>query len=355
MGNSGLLDLMEMQQLAGPVQGLLDAPTFVGRDALQNVSIMGTSIDLNERLMLARSDIQALAGKGAIVYKLGGSVTGADVENVSNLQELSPKQLAIWKQLAAELVFLLEANEGKDPIVVVHGGGKAIDAELRRQGVAPQKVDGRRVTDAATMEVVETVLSRQINRALVDVINEVAGYEAAVGLPGSQLLSAYKTERNNGKYGLVGEVHAVDVHRILEHQGKIVVVSPTATNADTLGVSSGLYGSTLLNINGDDAAESVVKAIHNENPAGVQCFIAATDVAGVKDGSKSVLSHLTKENADQLVQDGVIVDGMIPKVEAAQKLVALGIPHVRFVEGTALGAIALGVLDRSQIGTRILP
>ena len=205
------------------------------------------------------------------------------------------------------------------------------------------------------MDVVETVLSRQINKALVDVINQVAGYEAAAGLPGSQLLSAYKTERNDGKYGLVGEVHAVDVEKILELKGRIVVVSPTAMNADSAGVSAGQYGSSLLNINGDDAAESVVKAIHNGSPAGVQCFIAATDVAGVKDGSKSVLQHLTKENADQLVQDGVIVDGMIPKVEAAQKLVALGIPHVRFVEGTAPGAIALGVLDQSAIGTRILP
>jgi acetylglutamate kinase len=74
------------------------------------------------------------------------------------------KQLAIWRQLAAELVFLLEANDGRDPIVVVHGGGKAIDAELRRQGVTPLKVDGRRVTDAATMDVVETVLSRQVNK-----------------------------------------------------------------------------------------------------------------------------------------------------------------------------------------------
>lgn len=350
---------MGIRELAVPVQGLLDAPasvatTTLDSSSLQEMSFMSTSIGLEERLQLARPDIQALAGSGAIVYKLGGSVTGADAENVSNLTELAPQQLAIWRQLASELVFLLEANDGKDPIVVVHGGGKAIDAELRRQGVTPVKIDGRRVTDADTMAVVEEVLSRQINSALVEIINQVAGYEAAVGLPGSQLLSAYKTERNGGKYGLVGEVQSVDVKRILGFQGKIVVVSPTAKNADTEGVSAGKYGSSLLNINGDDAAESVVKAIHQGTPTGVQCFIAATDVAGVKDGSKSVLSQLTKENADQLVQEGVIKDGMIPKVEAAQKLVALGIPHVRFVEGTAPGAIALGVIDQSGIGTRIL-
>jgi acetylglutamate kinase len=280
--------------------------------------------------------LENLSGKGAIVFKLGGSVTGADATDVND-----PRLIEMWERLATELIVLRQAIQGSDPIVVVHGGGKAIDARLRAKGIDPNKIDGMRVTDAQTMEVVEEVLSREINTALVRIINSVAGEDIAVGIAGSSIINAQKRP-SKVDIGFVGDPSGVNTSEILQHAGKIVVISPTGKDFST---------GQLYNINGDDAASAVALELHKDkNSGGVQAFVAATDVSGVMSNG-AVIPLLSKADVKKLLSSKVIRDGMIPKVEAALELVRSGIEYVSCCKGTEV--LVLGLLPEFA-GTRFL-
>ncbi len=198
---------------------------------------------------------------------------------------------------ARDIVILKQV--GIHPIVV-HGGGPQINRMLQRLGIESRFVNGLRVTDRETMEVVEMVLAGTINKQLVAAINAAGG--CAIGLSGKDggLVRARKLTRN-GDLGFVGEPEAID-RRVLDafrDSDIIPVVAPVGIGAD---------GET-YNINADTVAGAVAAAV------GAARFLLLTDVAGVLDAEKRLISELTAVEARRLIADGTISGGMIPKVE----------------------------------------
>ena len=212
----------------------------------------------------------------------------------------------------------------KQPVVIVHGGGKAIADWQRKVGLQPRKIDGVRVTDAASLQVAEMVLSGQINKAIVAAL--LAVNVDAIGLSGvdGELLRCQKKSHPTADLGLVGEIVAVRVGLLQElaAMGLTAVISP---------ISLGLDGQT-YNVNADDAASAVAGAM----AADQLDFIS--NVRGVlQDGA--VIGELTAVKTESLIADGTINGGMIPKVRNALAVVADGVPQARIVnlEGLSEG------------------
>jgi acetylglutamate kinase len=214
---------------------------------------------------------------------------------------------------------------GINPIVV-HGGGPQIGEMLRRLGIKSRFVDGLRVTDGETMEVVEMVLAGTINKQLVAAINAAGG--CAIGLTGKDggLIRARKLARNVD-LGFVGEPEHVD-DRVLAtfRQSDIIpVIAP-------IGVGEG--GET-YNINADTVAGAVAAAVAATR------FLLLTDVAGVLDSGKRLISELTAAEARRLIADGTISGGMIPKVETCIDAVDGGVEAAVILDGRVPHAILL--------------
>lgn len=222
------------------------------------------------------------------------------------------------EELAAQLARL--AAEG--PLVVVHGGGQDIAALQTRLGLAPIKVDGLRVTDAASLAAAEMALSGHTNKQVVRALL-AAGLDA-VGLSGVDggLLRCRKRPHPTVDLGLVGEVTAVraGLLRRLMDDGITPVISP---------ISLGQDGQT-YNVNADEAAGAIAAAL----PTDALDFVS--NVPGVlADGQR--LPALTPDAAEALIRDGVITGGMIPKVRTALDALARGVPRVRIVDLAGLG------------------
>lgn len=203
------------------------------------------------------------------------------------------------------------------PPVIVHGGGKEIAALQTRLGIEPVKVDGLRVTDAASLDVAEMVLSGRANKQIVRAL--LAGGLDAVGLSGvdGRLLTARKKQHPTADLGLVGEITAVRLP-LLQHllqMGIIPVISP---------ISLGDDGQT-YNVNADEAAAAIAAAL----AADTLDFVS--NVPGVLAGGR-LLPHLTPETTEALIADGTIAGGMIPKVRAALDALARGVARVRIVD-----------------------
>ena len=203
------------------------------------------------------------------------------------------------------------------PPVIVHGGGKEIAALQTRLGIEPVKVDGLRVTDAASLDVAEMVLSGRANKQIVRAL--LAGGLDAVGLSGvdGRLLTARKKQHPTADLGLVGDITAVRLP-LLQHllqMGIIPVISP---------ISLGDDGQT-YNVNADEAAAAIAAAL----AADTLDFVS--NVPGVLAGGR-LLPHLTPETTEALIADGTIAGGMIPKVRAALDALARGVARVRIVD-----------------------
>jgi acetylglutamate kinase len=233
---------------------------------------------------------------------------------------------------ARDVVLLRQV--GINPIVV-HGGGPQIGQMLKRLDIKSSFVDGLRVTDAATMEVVEMVLAGTINKQLVAAINAAGG--CAVGLSGKDggLIRARKVRRSrveNGvevevDLGLVGEPDKVD-DRVLAtfRQSDIIpVIAPIGVGAD---------GET-YNINSDTVAGAVAAAVKAKR------FLLLTDVPGVLDAAKRLIPELSAAGARRLIADGTISGGMIPKVETCLAAVEGGVEAAVIVDGRVPHAILL--------------
>jgi len=210
--------------------------------------------------------------------------------------------------------------------IVVHGGGPQIGQMLQRLGIESKFIDGLRVTDAATMEVVEMVLAGTINKQLVSAINAAGG--CAIGLSGKDgnLIRARKVSRNVD-LGFVGEPERVD-ERVLAtfRQSDIIpVIAP-------IGV--GAHGET-YNINADTVAGAVAAAVRASR------FLLLTDVAGVLDAEKRLIAELTAAEARRLIDAGVISGGMIPKVETCLDAVDGGVEAAVILDGRVPHAILL--------------
>src|SRR3954467_1496814 len=210
--------------------------------------------------------------------------------------------------------------------VVVHGGGPQIGDMLKRLNIQSTFIDGLRVTDAATMEVVEMVLAGTINKQIVASINAAGG--CAVGISGKDggLIRARKLKRN-ADLGFVGEPERID-DRVLGsfRQSDIIpVIAPIGVGAD---------GAT-YNINADTVAGAVAAAVKASR------FLLLTDVAGVLDGDKRLIPELSAAEARRLIADGTISGGMIPKVETCLDAVDGGVEAAVIVDGRVRHAILL--------------
>lgn len=226
--------------------------------------------------------------------------------------------------------------------VIVHGGGPQIASTLARFGKESEFVDGLRVTDDETMEVVEMVLGGRVNREIVELVQQGGG--RAVGLTGSDggLLRVCKKQVGGHDLGRVGEVSEVDARVLtaMSDAGFIPVVAPIGV--DEKGVTH--------NVNADEAAGAIARALEAEK------LILLTDVAGVKDAQGELLSQLTVEETRKLVAEGVIQSGMIPKVECCIDALAGGVTRTHIVDGRVLHAILLEIFtDDSGVGTLIVP
>lgn len=229
--------------------------------------------------------------------------------------------------------------------VVVHGGGPQIDEMLKSLGVVSERLDGLRVTDAHTMDVVEMVLGGKINQEIVSLIASHGG--RAVGLTGKDdaFLRAKKIDKmktKSGKWvdpGRVGEVTQVnpEIVRRLVDDGFIPVIAPVAVDAE--GKS--------LNVNADTVAGKVAEAL----PA--RKFVLLTDIEGVRRKDGEVASSLSASEIDALKSDGVIEGGMIPKVECALSALAGGVRKVHVIDGRVRHAVLLEIFTDEGIGTEI--
>lgn len=232
--------------------------------------------------------------------------------------------------------------------VVVHGGGPQIGAMLKQLGIESRFVRGMRVTDQATMDVVEMVLVGKTNKEIVSLINRHGGH--AVGLSGKdgELIRARKlkmTDPGGGAdaavdIGMVGEVAAVNpmVIETLDRSDMIPVIAP---------VGGGDDGQT-YNINADLVAGKVAEALRAEK------LILLTDVEGIKDAAGNVISTLDDEHARRLIADGTIGEGMIPKVECCLEALKNGVKKTHIVDGRVRHAVLLEIFTREGVGTEVV-
>jgi acetylglutamate kinase len=233
--------------------------------------------------------------------------------------------------------------------VVVHGGGPQIDRMLEKLALVSRFVRGMRVTDEATMDVVEMVLGGKINKHIVTLINRHGGN--AVGLSGKdgELLLARKLlvrveeagrPAETVDVGQVGQIVKVNVAviRSLDAANFIPVIAPIA-----VGENGESY-----NVNADIAAGKIAEALAAEK------LILLTDVEGIKDAGGELLRTLSSEQVAQLVQSGVIGHGMIPKVECCVEALRGGVKKTHVIDGRKRHAVLLEIFTEEGIGTEVI-
>jgi acetylglutamate kinase len=234
--------------------------------------------------------------------------------------------------------------------VVVHGGGPQINSVLDQMGIRPKFVRGMRMTDAATMDVVEMVLGGKVNKAIVAQINRQGG--KAVGLSGkdghlirAQKMKIYHQEDENSPPeiidpGLVGKVTAVNTALIesLGREGFIPVIAPVGSGAD---------GET-FNINADLVAGEIAKAL------GAERLFLMTDVDGVKNQEAGLITSIGADEIRAMIKNGSITGGMIPKIECALDALAGGVGKVTIMNGARPHALLLELFTVKGIGTEVL-
>jgi acetylglutamate kinase len=269
--------------------------------------------------------IQRFHGK-TIVVKFGGNAMTDD---------------ALKESFAYDVVLLKLV--GMNP-VVVHGGGPQIELMLSKIGKKGEFVQGMRVTDRETMDIVEMVLGGTVNKEVVELINQAGG--KAVGLTGQDgaFIRAKKMlvptkENGHVDIGQVGEVESIDpsVISALERGGFIPVVAPIGTGAD----------GTTYNINADLVAGKLAEILKAEK------LVVLTNTPGVLDKDGKLLTGLTPKKIDDLVAKGVISGGMLPKIGSALDAARNGVKSVHIIDGRVPHALLLEVLTDQGVGTLI--
>ncbi|MDG1170492.1 MAG: acetylglutamate kinase [Sulfitobacter sp.] len=253
-----------------------------------------------------------------VVIKLGGHAMGSD-----DAMEEFARDVALMRQV------------GVNP-VIVHGGGPMINDMLKRLDIKSEFVNGKRVTDAATMEVVEMVLSGLVNARIVQAISEQGGRAVGVSGKDSGLIVC---EPEDPALGLVGKPSKVNprILRDLAEKGIIPVIAP-------LGM--GENGET-FNINGDTAAGAIAAALKADR------LLLLTDVAGVKNAEGDVLTELTAAQINAMIADGSIAGGMIPKTQTALDALEGGVRAAVILDGRAPNACLLELFTEHGAGSII--
>ncbi|MFY9241249.1 MAG: acetylglutamate kinase [Roseovarius sp.] len=253
-----------------------------------------------------------------VVIKFGGHAMGDD---------------AAMDMFARDVVLMRQV--GVNP-VIVHGGGPMINEMLDKLGIQSDFVNGKRVTDAATMEVVEMVLSGRVNKRIVQAINAQGG--RAVGLSGKDA-NMVTCDSADPALGLVGTPSEIDpgILHTLFRDDAIPVIAP---------LGAGRAGET-FNINGDTMAGAIAGALKADR------LLLLTDVDGVRDASGAVVTELTAEQIRSMTADGTIQGGMIPKTETALAAIAAGVRAVVIVDGRAPNAALLELFTEHGAGSMI--
>ncbi|EBA10229.1 acetylglutamate kinase [Sagittula stellata E-37] len=254
-----------------------------------------------------------------VVVKFGGNAMG-DADAMA--------------EFARDIVLMRQV--GVNPIVV-HGGGPMINEMLRKLDIKSEFVRGKRVTDQATVEVVEMVLTGLVNKRIVQAIMDEGG--RAVGLSGKDD-DLMVCEADDPELGFVGRPIEMNVQvlRDLFTAGIIPVVAPVATGMDPLET---------FNVNGDTAAGAIAGALKADR------LLLLTDVAGVKDNSGEVMTELVPDDIRKLTSEGVIAGGMIPKTETALKALEEGVRAVVIVDGRVPNACLLELFTEHGSGSMI--
>jgi acetylglutamate kinase len=254
-----------------------------------------------------------------VVVKFGGNAMGDD---------------DAMAQFARDMVLLRQV--GIHP-VVVHGGGPMINAMLDKLGIESTFVRGKRVTDKATVEVVEMILSGLVNKRIVQAINDAGG--RAVGLSGKDddLMVCVADDPELGFVGRPVEMN-VQVLRDLYMAGIIPVVAPVAT---------GMAENETFNVNGDTAAGAIAGALQADR------LLLLTDVAGVKDESGEVVTNLSADRLREMIATGVVKGGMIPKTETALAAIEAGVRAVVILDGRLPNATLIELFTDHGAGSII--
>lgn len=301
------------------------------------------NVDLQVDPLINLSSISQLSGQ-TIVIKYGGNAMTE----------------TYLKNKFAENIALIQAL-GLYPIVV-HGGGPQINQALNRLAIPDFFIQGQRVTDAATMQVVEWALCGEVQQDIVRLINLACIKQAsqlakgAVGISGAdgQLLlaeplilsnqsltnSSQKNTIHANELGQVGKVVKVntDILKTVQNAGFIPVVTPVASN---------IVGKA-MNINADSVAGAIAIALKANK------LITMTNTLGVLDSSKNLITHLNREKIEALKLDGTLNGGMLPKIDAALKTSQAGVESVHIIDGRAENAVLHALFTQSSIGTVII-
>lgn len=260
--------------------------------------------------------------KGSVVLvKLGGSVMEFDEK---------------LESISGDLAFL---NAVGIKVVLVHGGGKAISRAIRDSGHEPAFVEGQRVTDEQTMEIVRRTLNNVVNPDIVGRLGRLGAN--AKPLHGNWIFGARKIERPDRGY--VGEVVEVSTRAVREmlDAGIVPVVTPVAT-----GVADG----HLYNVNADIAAAALARSLK------VRKFVLVSDVPGLMkdpDDPSTLFSTLSLAQTEVLKADGTISGGMLPKIESCEEAIREGVRKVHLVDGRMDHSLLLEIFTRQGVGTEI--
>jgi len=277
-----------------------------------------------EILVEALPYIQALAGK-TVVIKYGGNAMINDELKHSVMEDIT-----LLKYI------------GLNP-VVVHGGGPDINAALKNFNIESEFINGLRKTDRQTMEVAQMVLVGKTNKEIVSLINQKGGKAIGIcGIDGMLFECEKHFETVNGQkvdLGYVGTIKKVNTRslEILTQDEYIPVVAPIGT--DENGQS--------YNINADTAAAELAAALKAEK------LILLTDVEGVKDSKGNILYTITRDSVESLIENGIIVGGMIPKVMGCVSALEHGVNRTHIIDGRIPHCILLEIFTNKGIGTMI--
>ena len=253
-----------------------------------------------------------------IVIKLGGHAMGSD-----EAMDMFARDVVLMRQV------------GINP-VIINGGGPMINQMLEKLGIKSEFVNGKRVTDEATMEVVEMVLSGSVNKRIVQAINRAGG--SAVGLSGKDANLIF-CDRADEDLGFVGKPTKVNprVLKTLFSDDMIPVISPLGAGED---------GDT-YNINGDTVAGSIAAALNADR------LLLLTDVDGVKGPEGKIIPELATKEIEKFIADGTIAGGMIPKTETALQAIREGVRAVVILDGREPNACLLELFTQEGAGTLI--
>ncbi len=225
-------------------------------------------------------------------------------------------------------------------VVLVHGGGPEITDMMARLGKKPEFVDGLRVTDRETVDIVQMVLAGKVNKTLVNLLEMKGG--RAIGLSGldDRLIEATMKDERLGYVGKVTGIHIAPVTDLLE-KGYIPVISTLGCDAE----------GNAYNINGDTAAAYIAGALRAER------MILMTDIAGIlrdREDPSSLIPHVTEAEIEELKRDGIISGGMLPKVECCVEALRSGVRNVVIMDGRIPHSILMELLTDEGAGTMVM-